>query len=249
VLYRTDAQAGALCEALARSGIPYQKRSHRRLLDEPMARLLAETLRTAGGHGSVGEQLKRAAEFLQCHQGTAPQALGPAWEFSRSPESEETEAEALSRQLDAAVTLLEPLAIQSADDVTQFLDRLALGAEVDLWDPRAERVSLLTLHAAKGLEFDVVFIVGCEDGLLPLRWGGGAGADIAEERRLLYVGMTRARQRLLLSYARKRRWRGKVREMEASPFLHEIEEQLLERRKSTETKRVRRASGRQLELF
>ena len=63
-----------------------------------------------------------------------------------------------------------------------FLAALALGAEVDTWDPRADRVSLLTLHAAKGLEFPVVFIVGCEDGLLPLRFGhANNNGEIATE--------------------------------------------------------------------
>src|SRR5262249_1283284 len=82
--------------------------------------------------------------------------------------------------------------------------------EVDTWDPRADRISLLTLHAAKGLEFPVVFIVGCEDGLLPLRPWHGAEVDYAEERRLLFVGMTRATTRLVLLTAAERSIRGTV---------------------------------------
>ena len=77
-------------------------------------------------------------------------------------------------------------------------------------DARADRVSLLTLHAAKGLEFAVVFIVGLEDGLLPLHWGEPDDAAMAEERRLFYVGMTRAKDRLILSRARQRHWRGRT---------------------------------------
>ena len=103
----------------------------------------------------------------------------------------------------------------------------------DDWDERADRITLLTLHAAKGLEFSVVFITGCEDGLIPLRFGGKSdGKETEEERRLFYVGMTRAKDKLFLSHAAKRLWNGKVREREISPFLQDIEEKLLERKKS-----------------
>ena len=67
--------------------------------------------------------------------------------------------------------LLHPVAERCGRDLARLLSELALGVDVDLWDPRADRVSLLTFHAAKGLEFPVVFLVGCEDGVLPLRWG------------------------------------------------------------------------------
>ena len=99
--------------------------------------------------------------------------------------------------------------------------------DVDLWDPRADRVSLLTLHASKGLEFGVVFIVGCEDGLVPLRFGAIDEAALAEERRLLFVGMTRAREHLVLTHARRRFWRGQVRPAEPSPMLEDIRRELL----------------------
>jgi DNA helicase-2/ATP-dependent DNA helicase PcrA len=85
----------------------------------------------------------------------------------------------------------------------------------------------LTLHAAKGLEFAVVFIVGLEDGLLPLRWDEADEEEMAEERRLFYVGMTRAKDRLILSHARQRLWRGRVRMREPSPFLRDIEAELV----------------------
>jgi superfamily I DNA/RNA helicase len=71
---------------------------------------------------------------------------------------------------ESSLAALRLVAARHGDDLAQFRSEIALGVDADLWDPRADRVSLLTLHAAKGLEFPVVFIVGCEDGLLPLHW-------------------------------------------------------------------------------
>jgi len=129
----------------------------------------------------------------------------------------------------AAADVLAPLAARCGTDLDRFLDELALGAEVDTWDPRADRISLLTLHAAKGLEFPVVFIVGCEDGLLPLRPWRGAEVDYAEERRLLFVGMTRATTRLVLLTAAERSIRGTVTKCQPSPFLASVDPALLDR--------------------
>lgn len=103
-------------------------------------------------------------------------------------------------------------------------------SETDNYDPRAERVSLMTLHAAKGLEFPVVFIVGCEENILPYLKSNytteEAEAAIQEERRLFYVGMTRARQQLILCNARKRLLFGKTLQTRPSRFLKDIEETL-----------------------
>ena len=145
--------------------------------------------------------------------------------------------------------LLKPLADTCGEDLERFLSELALGTQVDTWDPRADRISLLTLHAAKGLEFPVVFIVGCEDGLLPLTWGKAEPEDLAEERRLFYVGVTRARTKLYLCRAHKRRWRGKVREMPPSPYLADIEERLLEQSRARPAGGRTRKQDNQLDLF
>ncbi|MGM1059801.1 UvrD-helicase domain-containing protein [Saccharothrix sp. Mg75] len=113
-----------------------------------------------------------------------------------------------------AYELLKPLAAECGDDFERFHTSLALGVEVDTWDPRADRVSLLTLHASKGLEFPVVFIVGCEDGLLPMRRPGDDDPEaVEEERRLLFVGMTRAQRHLFLSHTTAR---------PRSPFLADL---------------------------
>ena len=122
----------------------------------------------------------------------------------------------------AAGELLLPLARRCGDDLERFLGEIAVGAETDALDPRAEAITLLTLHGAKGLEFDVVFLAGCERRLLPLRLPGSGPLtpeDAAEERRLLFVGMTRARERLLLSYAARRTRHGSEETTGRSSFL------------------------------
>jgi DNA helicase-2/ATP-dependent DNA helicase PcrA len=196
VLYRTEAQAPFLVEALARAGIPFQKRSHRPLLDQPGVSRLLKALRDRSASGSVEALLDQAAADADR----------------------------------AAAELLRPLAVRSGDDLERFLSDVELGAEVDTWDPRAEGVSLLTLHASKGLEFQVVFLVGCEDGLLPLTWPESTKEDLAEERRLFFVGLTRARSRLFLFYSRRRTIWGEASAVRPSPFLEDLAAGLLERR-------------------
>jgi DNA helicase-2/ATP-dependent DNA helicase PcrA len=141
---------------------------------------------------------------------------------------------------------LRHLASRCADE-RRFLEALDLATEVDTLDPRADRIALLTLHAAKGLEFPVVFIVGCEDGLSPLRFGPSDDVDLAEERRLFFVGMTRAERRLYLCHAGRRALRGPARKAEPSPFLRDIEEALLERGQTRAIKKKNEKS--QLDLF
>ncbi len=124
----------------------------------------------------------------------------------------------------------------SAADATAS-DDLALITDADLWDPRADRVSLLTLHAAKRLEFPIVFIVGLEDGVLPLYWNDLDDEAAAEERRLFDVGMTRAKDRLLISRATQRQWRGRVQTLSASRFLNDIESELTKHQRTPEMRR------------
>jgi DNA helicase-2/ATP-dependent DNA helicase PcrA len=113
-----------------------------------------------------------------------------------------------------------------------FLQRVALVADVDSLDPQAETVTLMTLHNAKGLEFPVVFISGMEDGLFPLSRAYDDPAALEEERRLFYVGITRAEDKLFLTHARQRRRAGEFMAGRLSPFVEAIDEGLLDPRRS-----------------
>lgn len=105
-----------------------------------------------------------------------------------------------------------------------FLQSVALVADSDAFDPDSGAVTLMTLHAAKGLEFELVAMIGCEEGLLPHARAREGGDDIEEERRLCFVGMTRAKRRLLMTYAANRTVRGMRMSSMESEFLREIAE-------------------------
>jgi uncharacterized protein (TIGR00375 family) len=107
-------------------------------------------------------------------------------------------------------------------EIAGFLSAIALCKDADVYDTRAEKVALITMHAAKGLEFPVVFIAGCEDGLIPYR-SATRPTDIEEERRLFYVALTRAKKHLFLSKADQRRVNGHIQPRQGSPFLKDID--------------------------
>ncbi len=244
VLYRADAQAEPIGQALTRAGLPFQKSSHDLLERRTGVPGIVREMRlasggagaaadraTAAGSAAVADRLRRAVRTL------AERAADPAGAVD----------------VRAAGEVLAPLARQCGSDLERFLTEISLGAEADALDPRADAVTLLTLHAAKGLEFEVVFLAGCEKGLLPLRLPGSGAmtdADAAEERRLLFVGMTRARSRLYLTCASRRRWRGSTREAGPSPFLAAIDPALLDRSEPARRRNAPARDGaRQLRLL
>jgi DNA helicase II / ATP-dependent DNA helicase PcrA len=112
--------------------------------------------------------------------------------------------------------------------VGDFLERIALVADSDQIDGDAGRVVLMTLHTAKGLEYPVVFLVGCEDGVFPHLRALTEPDELEEERRLAYVGITRARERLYVSHAWSRTIFGSTQYNPPSRFLDEIPEELVE---------------------
>jgi len=158
----------------------------------------------------------------------------------RNGDSDLPEHPAIRRLLDLCADYPDPQA---------FLDYLALGAVADDYSAKSEAVSLMTLHASKGLEFDAVFIPGCEQGLLPYGLFANQQSDIAEEQRLLYVGMTRAKRRLFLSHADRRFLLGKEYNLPRSPFLDRIEQELLEQTREKARQKKTSAAPEQFSLF
>ncbi len=250
VLYRTDAQAGPLSQALTRAGLPHQKSSHDLLARRAGVADILREMRLHPDRPGIGARAPASGgagaggESVLARLAAAVRAVATA----RGGERGGGRGDATVIDIRAAGELLTPLARRCGADLERFRTEIALGAEPDALDPRAEAITLLTLHGAKGLEFDVVFLAGCESGLLPLRLpGSGPGAaDAAEERRLLFVGMTRARGRLLLTCSARRTRYGAEGAAGRSAFLAAIDPALLG---AAAPGRTRKPAGRQLRLL
>jgi DNA helicase-2/ATP-dependent DNA helicase PcrA len=144
-------------------------------------------------------------------------------------------AELIAGALDFDADLVDALGGDEVDGFTEldlYLQQVALVADVDKLDPDADTVTLMTLHNAKGLEFPVVYIAGLEDGLFPLARAYDDPATLEEERRLFYVGITRAEDKLNLVWARQRRRAGDFTFGTLSSFVDAIPAELREDRLS-----------------
>lgn len=119
---------------------------------------------------------------------------------------------------------------QNQDNATLegFLEEVSLIADIDSWEDRSNAVTMMTLHSAKGLEFPIVFVCGLEEGLFPLARSHENRDDLEEERRLFYVGATRAKEKLYIAYANSRRKFGTFTPSYPSRFLKELDTGLLE---------------------
>ncbi|HUF77744.1 MAG TPA: UvrD-helicase domain-containing protein [Thermoanaerobaculia bacterium] len=184
--------------------------------------------------GELVEELRRSAEELPLPalldlllERTGYLAL---YQDKRDAESE-ARLENVRELLSAAQVFTEAVAarpgdFETEDLLTAFLDHVSLVADIDAWQG-GQGVSVMTLHSAKGLEFRAVVTAGLEQGLLPHYNAQGTPDDVEEERRLLYVGMTRAKEKLVLTCCRRRRIAGRYQEQLESPFLREIPENLV----------------------
>jgi DNA helicase-2/ATP-dependent DNA helicase PcrA len=204
VLFRVNAQSETYEQALTEAGVPYQVRGGERFFHRPEIRRAMSVVRMAGaGTGALVDDVRAVLAPV----GLTPDPPGGA--------AQRAQWESLL----ALVELAEELAgVEPDADLRRFAAELETRADA-AHPPTVQGVTLASLHAAKGLEWDVVFLVGLVDGTLPIQHADGDEHAIEEERRLLYVGITRARRQVLLSWALARQ-PGGARRRRRSRFLY-----------------------------
>lgn len=255
VLFRISAQSRLLIEAFQRSGIPFQSAGQTPFFERQEVQEILSFLWIIHNPDSNYHREKIPAEFGQTNlflqkliesSSTLPvsnliKSIDESIQKNSKDGSDNKRTELIRRLIARAAPFKNRL--------QEFLQTIALQKETDEFDPRADRVALMTLHASKGLEFPVVFIIGCEENLIPYR-REGKPFDLEEERRLFYVGMTRAQEKLVLISAKKRFLFGKTLQNGASRFVNDIENTLKEIKKMEYSKSVKeKKESRQLKLF
>ncbi len=165
---------------------------------------------------NLEEVISSAHEFEQEYSPEDDPAFNNPQTPENSSESPDHNSESTSAELLETPPLLSML--------RAYLETVSLVSDADAIDPASGAITLMTLHAAKGLEFDAVAIIGLEDGLLPHSRARESQAELEEERRLCFVGITRAKQRLLMTSARYRTHRGLRERAIPSQFLNELDQ-------------------------
>lgn len=218
VLFRAKALGNPVAEALSRQGIPFQRADTPDPLAQKEIRSIWRLWEVLQGR-NVRYHLSKLQGGKDLWNRKLPD-LKPGYKGQDGPKILSYIIDILG--LDPNKPLLR--ALERAIKRHPYVDSLAvlLRNEADMLDINMEAVSLLSIHAAKGLEFPVVFLIGCEPGILPWK-----EADQEEERRLFYVGLTRASEEIYLSHVKNRRLFGQMMHGGPSPFISDIPEKLL----------------------
>ncbi|WP_241740860.1 ATP-dependent DNA helicase UvrD2 [Streptomyces sp. L2] len=198
VLFRTNAQSETYEQALADAGVPYQLRGAERFFDRPEVRRATTALRAAARFGANDSLLDDVVDLPSQVRAVLS---GEGW-TSHPPAGSgavRERWESLAALVDLARDFAAARSGATLGDLVVELDERANAQHA----PTVQGVTLASLHAAKGLEWDVVFLVGVAEGMVPISYAR-TDEQIEEERRLLYVGVTRARERLHLSWALSR---------------------------------------------
>jgi len=221
VLYRINSLGDGFEEAFSRAGLPYVRSGERALIDQYPVNIIWRFLQLLR-YPDNGYCLKAYTDLLADNNmdgdkisRDCPLEGGPEEIIDHVLSLHEFDLTA--GEAGEAVRRLKETAQHIHGDIVAFLDKLSLDRTIDHTEIPGDRIALMSLHAAKGLEWPVVFITGCEDRLIPCSLFGDY--DEAEEKRLFYVGMTRARRRLILSHVKRRKINGRVLDMKPSPFL------------------------------
>lgn len=222
ILYRTKSLAQSCIEAFNRSGMPFINYSTDNLLNTKESHLILESLQKDSSNFTLKQKLARIS--------------------SEELPADKTKIKNSLEQISAFAKLVDY-------DSDRFFNEILFAKETDTIDERGDFISLMTLHAAKGLEFKVVFIIGLEDGILPFSFGKKESIDFDEEQRLFYVGLTRAKEKLYLLRAEKRFLRGELKIQKPSPFLNRINEQLAIQTKTKLKSKTKIVQEEQLTLW
>jgi len=250
ILYRTNAQSRAIEEVFIRRGLPYVLVGGVRFYDRAEVKNVLAMIRVYHNNKDmvswqrIEKNLgKRRKEKIRIFCGDSKnkrlkvkelieRILASSDYLAKFDSHKEEDA----RRLENIKELLS--VAEHFSELDEFLENVALvqqeysvqEKEKKHWEHEA--VKLMTLHSSKGLEFDIVFLVGLEEGLLPHSQNLEEMEKLEEERRLCYVGMTRAKKKLYLTYARRRLFFGRTTFNDPSRFLQDIEQNLLDKKES-----------------
>lgn len=254
LLYRTNAQSRVIEEIFLSEGVPYRligalrfyerkevkdmlaymrfllnsadQLSLSRIINVPPRKIGPKTLEKGGE--KVDYFLNEMSKLREMIEDNSPvvvlEALIDAIGYREYLLDGTTEGEARWENIEE----LKNLAVEF-ESLPEFLEHVALVTDVDNYDKSAEAVTVMTLHSSKGLEFKTVFMTGMEEGLFPHLRALESESEMDEERRLCYVGMTRAKKRLYMTYARQRVIHGMMSSTLSSRFLSEIDPGLVDR--------------------